>query len=279
MKADTKNWFSWLMIVVFMAISMNACSAPAPAATPTKIKVTATRRKVTATPRKPSATKPAPTLTATSVSAELPGSIITSTELVDIQAAATELAGIQVAPTEAAATEMPPASSPTLLPLPSKTPTLGGNMMVIYFVQKETTTASTKKTDKDKKDKDKESKRTGGCLDQVVYINSGMPRTGVIETDAATALTRLFSYKSEYVGSLYNPVYRSTFSVVRVSYKAGLSQLTVELDGSYVRTGDKCDNRRVRDQIWSTARQFPGVKSVIVYVNGNLLGDILANDK
>jgi hypothetical protein len=53
----------------------------------------------------------------------------------------------------------------------------------------------------------------------------------------------------------------------------------VNLAGTYVRSDDRCDDSRVRAQVWSTIRQFPEVKTVKVLLNGNLLGDILATGK
>ena len=109
----------------------------------------------------------------------------------------------------------------------------------------------------------------------MVWINTGVPKTGDNETDIRTALDKLFSYHSQYVAGLYNPVYASTFAVTSVEHKGG-GKYIINMSGSYVKSGDKCDKGRVRDQIWMTIKQFPGIKAVEVYVNGNLLGDILA---
>lgn len=122
---------------------------------------------------------------------------------------------------------------------------------------------------------------TGGpvsCGDSLIRANTGAWRTGDVEADVTIALKRLF-YKREFIGSLYNPIFRSNFQVQSVEYKDFSGYVEVNLVGTYVRSGDRCDDSRVRAQVWTTIRQFPGVKNVKVLLNGNLLGDILATGK
>ena len=116
------------------------------------------------------------------------------------------------------------------------------------------------------------------CGDSAVKVNTGVYRTGDVETDVATALKRLFN-KQQYIGNLYNPVYLSNWRVDSVEFKAYEGLVNVSLSGGYVRSGDRCDDSRVRTQVWSTIRQFPDVKTVYILMNGNLLGDILATGK
>jgi len=106
-------------------------------------------------------------------------------------------------------------------------------------------------------------------------INTGKPRTGNLSADVRTALNSLF-VKRQYFGSLSNPVYLSNISVQSVDFKPFIGEISVMLTGTYVRSGDSCDDGRVRAQIWSTIRQFPEVKSIYILLNGNLLGDVLA---
>lgn len=117
-----------------------------------------------------------------------------------------------------------------------------------------------------------------GCGDSAVKVNTGVYRTGDVAEDVSSALKRLFN-KQQYIGNLYNPVYLSNWRVDSVEYKAYEGLVNVSLSGGYVRSGDRCDDSRVRAQIWSTIRQFPGVKTVYILMNGNLLGDILATGK
>jgi len=120
---------------------------------------------------------------------------------------------------------------------------------------------------------------TGGpvaCGDSLIKVNTGQWRTGDNAADIAAALRRLL-VKSKFMVGLYNPVYLSNMSVVSVDFNPNNGETYVDLAGSYVRSGDRCDDGRVHDQIWTTIRQFPGVKgNPVVRINGNLLGDILS---
>lgn len=113
------------------------------------------------------------------------------------------------------------------------------------------------------------------CGDSLVPINTGVWRSGDIAVDVAEALRRLF-VKQEYIVGLYNPAFRSNISVDLVDYHAFNEEISIRLSGTYVRSGDRCDDGRVRAQVWTTIKQFGGVKTVDILLNGNLLGDILA---
>lgn len=157
-------------------------------------------------------------------------------------------------PTETAA----PSSTPTET-VPPPTPS-GDDAIYIYYVQKD----------------------TGGpvaCGDSVIMVNTGLYRTGDVEQDVATALSQLFSYHRDYWGELYNSLWKSNMAVTSVEYTPAQSKVSIQLDGTYVRTGDPCDNSRSRAQIWSTIRQFDGVQEVYILLRGSLLGDILAARK
>lgn len=116
------------------------------------------------------------------------------------------------------------------------------------------------------------------CGDSVVPINTGVWRTGDVESDVRTALQRLF-VKQQYIAGLINPAYLSNIQVDSVDFKAFQGILSIRLSGTYVRSGDRCDDRRVREQVWSTIRQFSGIKTIDILLNGNLLGDILAGNE
>lgn len=122
--------------------------------------------------------------------------------------------------------------------------------------------------------------KTGGpvaCGDSLVAANTGLARTGDVEADVRKALERLF-FKRQWFGKLYNPVYLSNISVGSVKFDSDSGLVSVYLKGTYVRSGDRCDNGRVHAQIWTTIRQFEGIKTVYVLLNENLLGDILATE-
>ncbi|MCI0520982.1 MAG: hypothetical protein L0Z70_12110 [Chloroflexi bacterium] len=167
-------------------------------------------------------------------------------------------------------TPLPPTSTPTLTPTQTITPTLtstptppptpsGEDAIYIYVIQLG-------------------NDGPLSCGDTAVKINTGQRRTGDVAADAATALKRLFN-KKQFYGRLVNPAYLSNIEVESIDFKAFEGILAVRLRGTYVRSGDRCDDGRVRAQVWSTLRQFPGVKTLDILLNGNLLGDILATGK
>ncbi len=148
-----------------------------------------------------------------------------------------------------------PSATPTNTPLPP-TPS-GENAIYIYLVQLGTGGST-------------------GCGDSLIKINTGLARSGNVAADITSALRSLL-VKSPTIAGFYNPVYLSNMSVASVDYKPSTNSVTVNLSGTYVRSGDRCDDGRVRDQIWTTIRQFPEAKgSPLVLLNGNLLGDILS---
>jgi hypothetical protein len=170
-------------------------------------------------------------------------------------------------PTETATLAPFATPTPTETPTPSDTPTetvppptaSGDEAIYVYYIQLNTDGPLS-------------------CGDSLVKVNTGVYRSGDVASDVATALQRLFS-KQQYIGNLYNPVYLSNWRIDSVEFKSFSGLVNVSFSGAYVRSGDRCDDSRVRAQIWSTIRQFPGVKTVYILMNGNLLGDILATGK
>lgn len=108
-------------------------------------------------------------------------------------------------------------------------------------------------------------------------MGSGAAREGDIPKDVEAGLDALFSAKWEYSGALYNPLSRSSIRVQNVEFGDGLIQ--VWLAGDYNPSGDKCDNTRVKAQIWSTIRQFRGIERTNIFLNNVPFGDRLSNDK
>jgi hypothetical protein len=165
-------------------------------------------------------------------------------------------------PTETATVTL--TSFPTDTPTPTETPTStqppptpsGEDAIYVYYIQTGTDGPV-------------------ACGDSLIKANTGLWRTGDIEADVKTALGRLF-YKSKFIGALYNPVYLSNMSVTTVEFHESTGLVDVYLDGTYVRSGDRCDDGRVRAQIWTTIRQFKAIKTVYILLRTALLGDILA---
>lgn len=160
----------------------------------------------------------------------------------------------------------------TNTPTPTETPTetappptpSGDDAIYVYAIQ-------------DKVDESGKEKRAK-CDFIAVRLNTGAWRTGDTAADVSRALKSLF-VKRQWFGSLYNPAYLSNISVDSVEFKPFSGLISIRLSGTYVRSGDRCDDSRVRAQVWSTIRQFPEVKTIYILLNGNLLGDILATGK
>lgn len=123
---------------------------------------------------------------------------------------------------------------------------------------------------------------TGGpiaCGDSLLSVGSGVPKTGDVAKDILGALKKLFSYKTRTVGGMYNPLYRSNIKVDTVKFDQKTGLITVRLTGKYVQPDDPCDNKRVRDMVWYTVRQYPEIKSTNIYMNSYPFGDKLSNGK
>lgn len=117
------------------------------------------------------------------------------------------------------------------------------------------------------------------CGAVAIGVGIGQSRSNEISKDAEIALAQLFSYKSEYVFGLYNPLFRSNIKVSDVDFNRSSGLITVNLKGTYKKPQDDCDNLRVKAQVWSTAKQFRGVKVTNIYLNGKPFGDRVSNDK
>ena len=110
-------------------------------------------------------------------------------------------------------------------------------------------------------------------------VSIGVSRSSDIAKDVKLALQSLFAVKTEYYGSLYNPLYRSNIKVQSVKFNRGTGLITVELSGTYKPTGDPCDNTGVKSQVWGTIRQFNAIKMTNIYLNDIPFGDRVSNDK
>ena len=119
---------------------------------------------------------------------------------------------------------------------------------------------------------------TGGpnaCGDTVIGISSGHLKSGNVAEDIKTALNTLFA-SGQNVGAYRNSTYPSSFRVDSVDFNQSAGKAEITLQGSYVKPADYCEGRRYRDQVWATARQFPEVHNVTIWLsNGTLLGDLL----
>jgi glucose/arabinose dehydrogenase len=113
-----------------------------------------------------------------------------------------------------------------------------------------------------------------GCGEALWYIQTKQPKTSVVANDVRFALTTILTYHSETIGILYNPGYASNLAVSSVEFQNG--NIVVALTGEYVRTKDPCDGRRLIDQLRQTIKQFPGVASIQITINGTPIADVIS---
>ncbi len=107
------------------------------------------------------------------------------------------------------------------------------------------------------------------CEDSLYATAVGPMRTFNVADDVFTALNILLSNPSQYSGGLYNALYRTTMKVTGVTFNESNGRVRVQLEGG-LGTPDDCDLMRIEAQVVSTVKQFPEVKSRIIYL-GNLL--------
>jgi hypothetical protein len=104
-----------------------------------------------------------------------------------------------------------------------------------------------------------------GCDDSLV------PITRTVEAGVAplkAAVSELLSVPHEYEGGLGNYWYGENLKVSGVSLAGGTA--TIRITGRLFVAG-VCDEPRIEEQIKETARQFPEVRRVRVFVNGRAL--------
>lgn len=240
-KRNHVRWFVWLPVILLLT----ACSAPTqapPTPTITSIPPTATMLPPTDTPL-PTETPLPPTNTPSPTPTKAPP---TSTATETAIPSDTPTASPTIVPTSSTA------QAASLLSAASK------DIVWIYFIQQ----------------------GTGGpiCGDTAVPVGSGVEQSGDIEEDLDKALSVLFSYNDDNVGGLYNPLSKSNLRVNGVNFNSDNGLMTVDLSGTYKPTGDKCDNTRVKAQVWQTIRQWREVKATNIYLNGIPFGDRVSND-
>jgi LysM repeat protein len=110
-----------------------------------------------------------------------------------------------------------------------------------------------------------------GCGDTLVAVTQEISATRAV---LRATLERLLSVKTQYFGEsgLYNALYQSQLTIddVRIDNRVA----TIRLSGQVV-LGGVCDAPRVQAQLEQAALQFSTVDQVRIYVNGNLLQDVL----
>jgi hypothetical protein len=108
-----------------------------------------------------------------------------------------------------------------------------------------------------------------GCDDSLV------PVARTVKADGAplrAAVRELLSVPHEYEGSLGNYWYGENLRVAGATISRGTA--TIRITGKVFVAG-VCDEPRIEEQIGETARQFPGVRRVKVFVNGRALSEVI----
>src|ERR1051325_621334 len=108
-----------------------------------------------------------------------------------------------------------------------------------------------------------------GCDDSLV------PVARTVKADGAplkAAVRELLSMPHEYEGRLGNYWFGENLRVASATVSRGTA--TIRITGKVFVAG-VCDEPRIEEQIRETARQFPGVRRVRVFVNGRALSAVI----
>lgn len=117
-------------------------------------------------------------------------------------------------------------------------------------------------------DKGKRGRRIG-CDDSLVAVTRNVAATGV---PLRAAVEELLSVPREYEGGLGNFWAGENLRVQSAVISRGVA--TIRIRGTLPVAG-VCDQPRIEEQIKATARQFRGVRSVRVFLNGQRLADAI----
>jgi Aspartic acid proteinase inhibitor/Sporulation and spore germination len=108
-----------------------------------------------------------------------------------------------------------------------------------------------------------------GCDDSLVPVTRSVPADA---EPLKAAVRELLSVPHDYEGRLGNYWYGENLKVSGVVLRGGTA--TIHITGKLYVAGI-CDEPRIEEQIRATARQFPGVKRVKVFVNGRTLANAI----
>lgn len=117
-------------------------------------------------------------------------------------------------------------------------------------------------------DKGRRGRRIG-CDDSLVHVTRTVAATG---TPLKAAVEELLAIPREYEGNLGNYWAGENLRVQSAVISGGVA--TIRIRGTLPVAG-VCDEPRIEEQIKETARQFRGVRSVRVFLNGQRLSDAI----
>ena len=157
----------------------------------------------------------------------------------------------------------PPSATPTLPQptVPPATPTNAATLTVdqailVYYINKD-------------------EAGPWGCGEALWYLKTNQPKTAAVKNGIRYTLTTIINYRSDTIGTLYNPGYAASMAVASVEFNSS-GTIVVNLTGTWTNTKDKCDGRRFIDQLRQTIRQFAGVSGIVIYLNGTPISDALS---
>ena len=108
-----------------------------------------------------------------------------------------------------------------------------------------------------------------GCDDSLVAVKRTVKSDGA---PLKAAIRELLSMPHEYEGGLGNYWFGENLRVSGATISRGTA--TIRITGKVFVAG-VCDEPRIEEQIKETARQFPGVRRVKVFVNGRTLASVI----
>ena len=108
-----------------------------------------------------------------------------------------------------------------------------------------------------------------GCDDSLGAVTREVKNDGA---PLKAAVRELLSMPREYEGGLGNYWFGERLRVTGATVSRGTA--TIRITGKVFVAG-VCDEPRIEEQIKETARQFPGVRRVNVFVNGRTLASVI----
>jgi spore germination protein GerM len=154
----------------------------------------------------------------------------------------------------------PPSSTPATTPTPASgsgsTPTAATTQEIkVYLVAVN--------------DNGKKGKKIG-CDDSLIPVTRTIPST---QAPLKAAIEELLTIPHEYNKELGNYWWGKDLKLKSVSITDGVATIHISGEGPYV--AGICDEPRITEQIEETAKQFPTVKSVKVFVNDRTLKEAI----
>jgi spore germination protein GerM len=109
-----------------------------------------------------------------------------------------------------------------------------------------------------------------GCNDSLVAITRTVKLTS---SPLKAAIEELLVIPHDYSKQLGNYWWGENLKVKNVSIRKGIATINISGEGPSV--AGVCDEPRITSQIDETAKQFPNVKRVKVFVNGRPLAEVI----